>query len=147
MSVLARAPAVATVPPRVGALGKVSMQGSNTRNTAARTSAAALALLLALTSTAVLAHNPHDPVMALAVSPDYANDRTLYLGTFSEWNWGYKDILRSTDGGNTWGKLPNGLNNRTPISAIRVSPSFPLDGTVYAATNGEGVYVSKNRGD
>jgi photosystem II stability/assembly factor-like uncharacterized protein len=104
-------------------------------------------LLLALASTAVCAHNPHDPVLALGVSPDYATDKTLFLSTFAEWNWGYKDILRSTDGGTTWTKLPNGLDNRSPISAIRVSPSFTLDGTVYAATTNEGVYASTNRGN
>ena len=107
----------------------------------------ALALLLALASSAVYAHNPHDPVLALGVSPDYANDKTLYLSTFAEWNWGYKDILRSTDGGANWHKLPKGLNNRNPVTAIRVSPNFTLDGTVYAATRGDGVYESTNRGN
>jgi photosystem II stability/assembly factor-like uncharacterized protein len=106
-----------------------------------------LALLLALLSSEVCAHNPHDPALALGVSPDYANDRTLFVSTFAEWNWGYKDILRSTDGGATWTKLPRGLDNRTPVAAIRVSPSFALDGTVYAATLGDGVYASADRGN
>jgi photosystem II stability/assembly factor-like uncharacterized protein len=106
-----------------------------------------MGLLLAVASSAVRAHNPHDPVLALGVSPDYANDKTLYLSTFAEWNWGYKDIVRSTDGGATWTKLPKGLDNRSPISAIRVSPSFTLDGTVYAATRGDGVYASADRGN
>ena len=109
--------------------------------------AAVVAWLLALGTSVASAHNPHDPVLALGVSPDYANDNTLYVSTFAEWNWGYKDILRSTDGGTTWTKLPKGLDNRSPISAIRVSPSFAIDGTVYAATHGDGVYASSNRGN
>jgi hypothetical protein len=107
----------------------------------------ACAVLLALAPSAVYAHNPHDVVLALGVSPDYANDRTLYLSTFAQENWGYKDVLRSTDDGATWTKLPKGLDNHWPISAIRLSPSFSSDGTVYAATRGDGVYASTNRGN
>ncbi len=114
---------------------------------AARNAIAVLGWLLALAPSASYAHNPHDPVLALGVSPDYANDKTLYLSTFAEWNWGYKDILRSTDGGATWSKLPKGLDNRSRIIAIRVSPSFSLDNTVYAATSGDGVYASTDRGN
>jgi photosystem II stability/assembly factor-like uncharacterized protein len=106
-----------------------------------------VAVLLALASSAVCAHNPHDPALALGVSPNYANDQTVYVSTFAEWNWGYKDVLRSTDGGATWTKLPKGLDNHYPVSAIRVSPSFSLDGTVYAATTGDGVYASVDRGN
>jgi photosystem II stability/assembly factor-like uncharacterized protein len=109
--------------------------------------AVAAMTMLALMSSAVYAHNPHDPALALGVSPDYGNDQTLYVSTFAEWNWGYKDVLRSTDGGATWSKLPKGLDNRYPVSAIRVSPSFPVDGTVYAATHGDGVYASSDRGN
>ena len=105
------------------------------------------ACLLALATSAVYAHNPHDPVLGLGISPDYANDHTLYVSSFPEWNWGYKDVLRSVDGGATWTKLPKGLDNHYPVSAIRVSPSFPLDATVYAATRGDGVYASTNRGN
>jgi photosystem II stability/assembly factor-like uncharacterized protein len=108
---------------------------------------AVMTFFLALASSAAYAHNPHDPVLALGVSPDYAKDKTLFVSTFAEWNWGYKDVLRSTDGGATWTKLPKGLDNRFPITAIRVSPSFTLDSTVYAATRGDGVYASTNRGN
>ena len=127
-------------------VGKRSCDGVLGKS-AARHPIAVLACLLALAPSAVYAHNPHDPVLALGVSPDYANDKTLYLSTFAEWNWGYKDILRSTDGGATWIKLPKGLDNRTRIIAIRVSPSFTLDNTVYAATSGDGVYASTDRGN
>lgn len=39
---------------------------------------------------------------ALAISPEYAVDRTLYLTTF-DWVW------RSTDGGDSWQKLPGDI--------------------------------------
>lgn len=82
----------------------------------------------------VSAHNPHDPVLGLGVSPDYATDHTLFVATFPELHEGYRDVLRSTDGGATWTKLPKGMDNRYEFSAVRVSPSFSLDGTVYAST-------------
>ena len=105
------------------------------------------ASFLALAPAVVNAHNPHDPVLALGVSPDFADDHTLYVTTFAEWNWGYKDVLRSTDGGQSWTKLPKGLTNRGPVSVIRVSPGFVLDNTVYTATHNDGVYASYDRGN
>ena len=93
------------------------------------------------------AHNPHDPVLGLGVSPNFSNDHTLFLSSFPAMNWSYKDILRSTDGGASWTKLPNGIENRSDFSAIRVSPNYSADSTVYAATRGEGVYRSTNQGN
>ena len=66
------------------------------RLAAARHLTAAMTCLLALASSAAYAHNPHDPVLGLSVSPDYANDHTLFVSTFAELDWGYKDIFRST---------------------------------------------------
>ncbi len=113
----------------------------------ARQVTAAMACLLALACSLAYAHNPHDPVLALGVSPNYANDHTVYVSTFAELDWGYKDIFRSSDGGATWTKLPKGLDNHNRVIAIRLSPGFPADGTVYAATSGDGVYASTDRGD
>ena len=110
--------------------------------------AARTMLVLCLFSAAAAnAHNPHDPVYALGVSPTHATDTTLFVATVPEMNWSYSDILRSTDDGATWTKLPNGMNNRYNFSAIRLSPNFALDGTVYAATIGDGVYASPDRGN
>jgi photosystem II stability/assembly factor-like uncharacterized protein len=93
------------------------------------------------------AHNPHDPVLALGLSPDYSKDKTVFVATLPELNWSYSDILRSTDDGSTWTKLPKGMDNRFDFSAIRLSPNFPADRTIYAATIGDGIYASANGGD
>lgn len=48
----------------------------------------------------VHAHTPHDMVIAFAASPDYANDKTMFLisdGAFT--GWYYDQVMRSTDGG------------------------------------------------
>lgn len=108
---------------------------------------AACAVMVTLVSVNAFAHNPHDPILAFAASPDVANDQTLFVATFPELNWSYKDILRSTDGGVSWTKLPNGMDNRFDFSAIRLSPSFSDDHTVYAATRGDGIYQSLDGGN
>lgn len=59
-------------------------------------------LAVVISSTDTYAHNPHDPVQGLGVSPDFSNDQTLFLATDGELTtWRYQDILRSTDGGVT----------------------------------------------
>jgi hypothetical protein len=103
--------------------------------------------LCALLSHGAVAHNPHDPVMALGISSNFANDRTMFVSSWPEINWAYRIILRSTDGGAHWTKLPNGMDTRYDLTAIRTSPQFATDGAVYAATAGEGVYRSVDRGN
>lgn len=119
----------------------------NKRVTRGRVLCAGCAVMLSFVGVDASAHNPHDPALAFAASPDLVNDQTLYVATFPELNWSYKDILRSTDGGVSWTKLPNGMDNRFDFSAIRVSPSFSDDYTVYASTRGDGVYQSSDRGN
>ncbi|TXI19773.1 MAG: hypothetical protein E6Q62_03160 [Nitrosomonas sp.] len=105
------------------------------------------ALLTIFSCFHAFAHNPHDPVYALGVSPNFANDKTLFLSTDGEiTTWRYPDILRSTDGGITWTALPWGMDNRISVFAIRVSPGYRADRTVFVAT-GNGIYKSSNRGN
>ena len=105
-------------------------------------------LVVVISSTDAHGHNPHDPVQGLGISPDFSNDQTLFLATDGELTtWRYQDILRSTDGGVTWTKLPRGLDNYSNFSAIRVSPNYANDRTVFAATLGGGFYRSTNRGN
>lgn len=107
----------------------------------------AAVLLTAISCSLAYAHNPHDPVYALGVSPNFASDKTLFLSTDGEiTTWRYPDILRSTDGGITWTALPWGMDNRNSVFAIRVSPGYRVDRTVFVAT-GSGIYKSSNRGN
>ena len=102
---------------------------------------------LMFTSITAQAHNPHDPVLAFAMSPNFSQDQTLFAATYSELNWGYKQIFRSIDAGDTWSKLPNGMDNRFDFSAIAVSPAYVGDYTVFAATRGDGIFQSTDKGD
>lgn len=105
-------------------------------------------LALSITGINAHAHTPHDMVLALGISPNYVNDKTLFLATDGPYTgWRYPDLLRSTDGGLTWTHLPNGMDHSYQINVIRVSPDFSNDQTVFVATPGGGVYRSTDRGD
>ena len=68
------------------------------------------ALLLGLLSLSVQAHDPHDVAQQVELSPNYRQDRSVYLlvrGNF----------LKSTDGGTTWQRQVQGLDHQRPLMA------------------------------
>lgn len=86
------------------------------------------------------AHHPHDLIDALAVSPDYSEDETLFIANAEH-------LLRSTNGGFSWKELMNGLDNANAISdiVIRRTEGGPLH--VYLSTLGDGIYRSIDGGN
>jgi photosystem II stability/assembly factor-like uncharacterized protein len=78
------------------------------------------------------------PTMAVAVSPDFAVDRTVFVGVPG-------GILRSFDGGEKWDVVQ--LPSPPPvISTLVVSPDYARDGILLASTIEDGVFSSSNRG-
>lgn len=78
------------------------------------------------------------PTTALALSPDFSRDKTLFAGVTGA-------VLRSTDAGAGWHIASLG----TPppaISALVVSPDYAHDGVVYAGALEDGVFRSADRG-
>jgi len=85
----------------------------------------------------------NDPdLFHLALSPDYPQDRTLFATA------GWRPY-RSTDGGDTWQVLGQGLPAVFPISALAVSPAYAQDRTVYAGGNylDPRIFVSTDGGE
>jgi len=84
-----------------------------------------------------------DNISALAVSPDYAHDRTLLAGVIG------LGIFRSTDGGQLWEPSSAGLLSMN-IEQILLSPGFARDRTAFArvapAGGQKGVYRSRDGG-
>lgn len=76
--------------------------------------------------------------LCLAISPDFASDETLFIGTQS-------GIFRSTNGGRSWREvtLPVGFE---PVLSLAVSPSFSRDATLFAGTENEGLLRSGDGG-
>jgi photosystem II stability/assembly factor-like uncharacterized protein len=80
-----------------------------------------------------------DKITALAYSPTYAADRTLFAGT----NGG--QVYRTADGGDTW-QLVTGSLPGDSIMCIALSPDHAADGTVFVGTLNGGVYKSVDDG-
>ncbi len=75
---------------------------------------------------------------ALAISPDFARDRTLFVGVSG-------GILRSTDAGQNWDANP--LPDPLPlISSLTMSPAYSKDGFILATTFAHGVFYSPDYG-
>ena len=74
----------------------------------------------------------------IAISPDYAGDRTLFAGTQ------FRGILRSTNGGDSWEQVGLPSSN---VLAIGISPEYTTDGTIIAGTGRDGVFRSADGGE
>jgi len=92
------------------------------------------------------AHQPHDPMSVVAVSPNYANDQTIFVATSAITQplpVGEYIPLISTNGGLSFAVLP-GLPNQ-PMLSIAISSAFATDGTVFMGGVG-GLWKSTNGG-
>ena len=87
---------------------------------------------------------PGRPVCALAISPNFAQDRTLFVGLYGYGRAG--GLYRSKDGGDTWLPSMRGLTD-TEICRLAVSPTFKQDQIVFGASYLRGLFRSDDGGD
>jgi photosystem II stability/assembly factor-like uncharacterized protein len=85
------------------------------------------------------AHSPHDVISILEISPSYDQDETLFIVILNK-------LLKSTDGGFSWKQIVRGLDNKSMLSSIAISPSFKFDKTVFLSSRGDGIYKSQDGG-
>lgn len=72
--------------------------------------------------------------MWLAISPQFATDRLILVGTNN-------GIYRSIDGGDNWKQIANPkIGPSTVIQQIEFSPNFGSDNTVFVTVRGKGLY-------
>ena len=76
-------------------------------------------------------------VMVMAISPDFANDETIYVGTES-------GIFRSTNGGRAWREVDLPIGYEAVLS-LALSPNYAKDGLVFAGTESQGLLYSADR--
>ncbi|HTQ53884.1 MAG TPA: hypothetical protein VMI94_05445 [Bryobacteraceae bacterium] len=93
-----------------------------------------------------MAHEPHDVVDAIAVSPNFAQDGTVFaaFGNFTL-VWGTYALMKSTDGGTSLSAVA-GLPRNTAMNTIAISPDYSHDQTVYVAGAG-GLFQSADGGN
>jgi photosystem II stability/assembly factor-like uncharacterized protein len=77
-------------------------------------------------------------VLCLAVSPDYARDRSVYLGTES-------GLFHSTNEGRAWREVPFPAGYMS-VSTLIFSPDFAQDHTLWMGTEAGGLWKSADRG-
>ena len=77
-------------------------------------------------------------VLALALSPRVADDRTAFAGTAS-------GLYRSRNGGRSWREADLGLDE-AGVQALAISPTFARDRLVLAGTEADGLLRSDDAG-
>jgi photosystem II stability/assembly factor-like uncharacterized protein len=77
-------------------------------------------------------------VQAVAASPSFARDKTVFLGTPS-------GLYRSRNGGFAWRRME--LPSEDPIvQAIAISPGFQADGAILVGTETDGLFLGRDGG-
>jgi len=75
-------------------------------------------------------------ILDLAVSPNYATDRTIFaLGDA---------VYRTTNGGGSWAKV--GVVQMVGGVSLKLSPNYTTDRTILVAGSGEGIWRSRDGG-
>ncbi|WP_293005261.1 hypothetical protein [Nitrosomonas sp.] len=77
---------------------------------------------------------------SLAASPNFANDKEIYLGSR------FHGVLHTKDAGKTW-QLQRGVPLTNPVTNIGVSPNYANDRTTFVATRSGQVWRTQNGGD
>ena len=91
------------------------------------------------------AHDPHDPFINVALSPNFAQDQTIFAATSAlTIKMGVNALLKSTDGGVTW-NFVQGLPSNSINTVIAFSPAYSVDQTVFTAGGG-GLFQTTNQG-
>ncbi len=85
------------------------------------------------------AHTPHDAIDALDISPNYEEDRSLFIVVQNQ-------LLRSTNRGATWKSLVAGLDSPYLLSDIAISSHYADNDLLFVSTDGDGIYKSADRG-
>ena len=94
--------------------------------------------LLTFEVKAALAHYPHDDIFAVEISPNYQQDRTLFINVRG-------NLFKSEDGGNSWQRIVKGLDHQHKLSALDIAVQSPK--IIFLSTLGDGIYKSENGGD
>ena len=84
--------------------------------------------------------NNQNSFTSLSVSPDYKEDKTLYVASDGD------GVYRSTDGGDSWHKVVAGLDD-LGISKLSISANFNNDHRLLAAVASGGVWRSDDGGN
>jgi photosystem II stability/assembly factor-like uncharacterized protein len=75
----------------------------------------------------------------IAISKNFASDRTIFLGTDQG------GVFKTTDGGVSFSQANDGITDLAVMS-LAISPTYETDGLIFASSHTKGVFYSENRG-
>lgn len=101
--------------------------------------AVALAAAVLVPARPAAAHSPHDQIPGVAVSADFGPGSGLGFAISRA------RLLRSTDGGETWGEVTRGITTAAGPSSVVLTPDDP--DLVMISTRGGGAFTSHDGGD
>ena len=78
-------------------------------------------------------------MLCMAISPDFANDETIFVGTDS-------GIFRSTNGGRAWREV-DFPPDFSPVLSLALPSNHATDGVLFAGTESHGLFYSNDRGN
>lgn len=93
--------------------------------------------LFSFTAKPALAHRPHDVVTQVDLSPRYEQDQELFIIVRG-------NLFKSTDGGASWQRIVNGLDNRASLAGLSISSTSPV---LFVSSFGDGIYTSSDGGN
>jgi photosystem II stability/assembly factor-like uncharacterized protein len=96
-----------------------------------------LLIFLGIVPDYALAHRPHDDVTEIELSPNYQEDKTLFIVVRS-------NLFKSTDGGEHWERIVKGITSPSDISGLSMSKTDK--NILFLSTEKNGIFKSENEG-
>ena len=86
---------------------------------------------------AAFAHTPHDDIEEVEISPNYDQNKTLFIIVRG-------NLLKSKDGGKSWKRIVKGLDNKHRLFSLDISSQSSE--TLFLSSPGDGIYKSQDEG-
>ncbi|MDJ0729733.1 MAG: YCF48-related protein [Crocosphaera sp.] len=96
-------------------------------------------ILLAVGIQPATSHRPHDVVEQIELSPTYDQDKTIWIIVRN-------NLFKSVDGGESWQRITNGIDNLTPYDLSGLDMFAQSKDILFLSSDGEGIYKSQDGG-
>ena len=93
--------------------------------------------VLIFDSPAAFAHTPHDDVFQVDISPNYEQDKTLFIIVRG-------NLLKSEDGGYSWQRIVKGIDHKHRLYGLDIYSKSKE--TLFLSSLGDGIYKSQDGG-
>ena len=97
-------------------------------------------IILSFNVNPAFAHRPHDVISQLELSPNFSQDRTIFIIVRN-------NLFKSDNGGESWRRIVKGLDNQffTDLSSLAISPQN--SNLLFLSSPTNGIYKSQDGGE